>query len=281
MGYIYKIVNKINNKVYIGQTVNKDLRWKQHIRNDGKNPNLLIGKAFNKYGIENFEYIIIEECENCNMSEREKYWIKHYDSYNSGYNMTIGGEALFGENNPFYGKTHTIETKEKLSLLASQRIGNKNPFYGKHHSEETLELMRKVHKGVKPSEETKKKMSEAQKGEKNHFYGKHHSKETKKKLSETRRDKTPLIAYNDTEKLTFTDRKEAYEYFKSDSKYESFRSGISRSIKNKTKYLNYYWIKSVETIPDECKEVESEISTDSKCTASKGEEIVHTIGNNG
>lgn len=80
---------------------------------------MLIGKAFNKYGIENFEYIIIEECENCNMSEREKYWIKHYDSYNSGYNMTIGGEALFGENNPFYGKTHTIETKQKLSLLAS------------------------------------------------------------------------------------------------------------------------------------------------------------------
>ena len=89
------------------------------------------------------------------MSEREKYWIEYYDSYNSGYNMTIGGEALFGENNPFYGKTHTVETKQKLSLLASQRIGNKNPFYGKHHSEETLEHFRKVHKGIKPSEETK------------------------------------------------------------------------------------------------------------------------------
>lgn len=42
-----------------------------------------------------------------------------------------------GEGNPFYGKTHSEETKKILSELAKQRTGEKNPFYGKHHTEET------------------------------------------------------------------------------------------------------------------------------------------------
>lgn len=60
-----------------------------------------------KYGIENFDFTIVEECKDEEMSEREIFWIKALDTYISngkGYNMTHGGEILTGEDNPFYGK---------------------------------------------------------------------------------------------------------------------------------------------------------------------------------
>ena len=47
----------------------------------------------------------------------------------NGYNMTDGGEKLYGENNPFYGHRHNEKTKEKISKIASLRTGEKNPFY--------------------------------------------------------------------------------------------------------------------------------------------------------
>ncbi len=90
---IYKITNKINGKVYIGQSLCIENRIKEHIRNinypDRKNA---IYSAFRKYGIENFSFDVIEECKEEDLDNREKYWIKYYDSYNNGYNLTLGGE---------------------------------------------------------------------------------------------------------------------------------------------------------------------------------------------
>lgn len=60
----------------------------------------------------------------------------------NGYNMTDGGEKLYGENNPFYGHRHNEETKEKISKIASLRTGEKNPFYNHHHTEETKNKIR-------------------------------------------------------------------------------------------------------------------------------------------
>lgn len=90
---IYKITNRINGKIYIGQSIDIQYRWKQHLKalNDNKYSHLKIYQAFKKYGIENFSFEIIEQCTENDLDEREKYWIKYYDSYNSGYNMTIGG----------------------------------------------------------------------------------------------------------------------------------------------------------------------------------------------
>ena len=96
MGYIYKITNTLNNKVYIGQTVKTvEKRFQQHKNNSNKEyfSQIILYKAFNKYGIENFICEQIEEVPNELLDEREKYWIKFYDSYFDGYNSTLGGRA--------------------------------------------------------------------------------------------------------------------------------------------------------------------------------------------
>lgn len=96
-GKIYKITNKINGKVYIGQTV-KSLkeRFQRHCQStsskDKYHLNMVIKKAIKKYGKENFTIELIEEVETTRLDEREVYWISFYDSYNNGYNCTLGGQ---------------------------------------------------------------------------------------------------------------------------------------------------------------------------------------------
>ena len=92
---IYKITNKINNKCYIGQSIDINRRWLEH-----KNPNnwdrkSILYDAFKKYDIENFSFEIIEECAQEELNEKEKYWIQYYNSYYNGYNSTLGGDGTF------------------------------------------------------------------------------------------------------------------------------------------------------------------------------------------
>lgn len=95
MGYIYAITNSVNNKVYVGQTIRPvNARFRQHI-NDAKkyskNSNIKLYNAINRYGSDKFSVCVIEECEAESLNEREKYWIKYYDSFHNGYNTTSGG----------------------------------------------------------------------------------------------------------------------------------------------------------------------------------------------
>ena len=97
MGYIYKIQNILNNKVYIGQTIKTvEKRFIQHKNNSNKSyfSQIVLYKAFNKYGIENFNCEVVEEIDNSKLDEREKYWIEYYDSYFNGYNSTLGGRLV-------------------------------------------------------------------------------------------------------------------------------------------------------------------------------------------
>lgn len=90
---IYKIQNNINFKVYIGQSIDIKTRWKNHryyARNQSNYPLYL---AFQKYGIENFTFSIIEECSINALDDREKYWIQYYNSFEKGYNQTLGGQG--------------------------------------------------------------------------------------------------------------------------------------------------------------------------------------------
>lgn len=92
---IYIIKNKINNKVYIGQADFAANRWLSHIKDAKYGPKILIDKAIRKYGIENFWYELLEN-QVSDYDEKEKYWIKQYNSQiPNGYNVSPGG-AGFG-----------------------------------------------------------------------------------------------------------------------------------------------------------------------------------------
>ena len=84
-----------------------------------------------------------------------------------------------GTGNPFFGKKHTEETKQILSLKHIGRFcGPKSPKYGIAVSDETKSKISNANKGKTRTNEFKIKLSEKMKGEKNHFYGKTHSMET-------------------------------------------------------------------------------------------------------
>ena len=90
---IYKITNKINQKCYIGQSIDIKRRWRSH-KNDAAKIDYPLYLAFHKYGIENFSFEVIEECDRDKLNEREIYWIEYYNSYYQGYNQTLGGNAF-------------------------------------------------------------------------------------------------------------------------------------------------------------------------------------------
>ena len=95
---IYKITNTTNNKCYIGQSRDIEARWAKHLSAYKSSPDWELYRAFKKYGISAFKFEIIEECSIEELNEREIYWIAQYDSFNNGYNMTLGGEACNGTN---------------------------------------------------------------------------------------------------------------------------------------------------------------------------------------
>ena len=91
---IYKYENKINGKVYIGQStdIKARIRGHRHASYPGdKDFKMPIHQAIYKYGEENFDISILEECPKEQLNEREIYWISYFNSYEKGYNATIGG----------------------------------------------------------------------------------------------------------------------------------------------------------------------------------------------
>ncbi len=96
-GYIYKITNDINDKVYIGKTTyTVAKRWNEHCKEYLRNhvQKRPLYSAMKKYGIEHFHIEQIEECSIGVLSEREKYWIEVYCSFKYGYNATRGGDGV-------------------------------------------------------------------------------------------------------------------------------------------------------------------------------------------
>lgn len=90
---IYRITNLLDNKIYIGQSVNIGERFKTHIKCglgiDA--PQNKLYTAMQKIGVENFSFEIVEECTPNLLNEKEKYWIEYYESNIYGYNMSAGG----------------------------------------------------------------------------------------------------------------------------------------------------------------------------------------------
>lgn len=133
---VYKIENKANGKVYIGGTVRSfQHRWIQHrsALRRGKHYNSHLQRAWNKYGEEAFDFIIIEpvSCKESILRVEQK-WLDFYMGSDNCYN--IAKDALA----PMLGRNHTDEAKRKIAA----RCGEKHHYYGKRRSEETLQKMR-------------------------------------------------------------------------------------------------------------------------------------------
>lgn len=105
---IYKITNKINNKVYIGQTVNFRKRLSDYRNLHKKDNDRLITKAVKEYGIENFTIEIVEFCEPWMLTSRENYWIEFFHAADERYGYN------YVEKNSF--KMHTPESRTKMSI---------------------------------------------------------------------------------------------------------------------------------------------------------------------
>ena len=184
---IYKTLNLINGKIYIGQDTNNDPNY--------YGSGLLLKKAIKKYGKKNFIKEILEYCDTKEiLDEREIYYIKKYDSINMGYNLSIGGTG--GPN--FSGKSHSEETREKMKKTWDKRKEDpnfKHNLLGFKHSEETKKKMSSFRRGKfcgpensmygkKHTEESRQKMGRPRFGPENSMYGKKHTEEAKQKISE-------------------------------------------------------------------------------------------------
>jgi group I intron endonuclease len=126
---IYKITNKINGKFYIGQTINN---FKRRYDSDNwwkcKRMSLYLKNAVNKYGNENFQVEILEKDikDEETLNEREIFYIENLNSvYPNGYNLMCGGCSNTK-------RTHSLDTREKISNAAKRKNGNK-PYIFKNH----------------------------------------------------------------------------------------------------------------------------------------------------
>ena len=124
---IYKITNLINNKVYIGQTIRPiEQRFHRHL-NDAMN-NILdthFARAIRKYGPDSWK---IESIDTANtqeeLTQKEQYWINHYNSVEEGYNET-------NATNKCGGNTYQSKTEEEMEIIKEKirktKLGVKNP----------------------------------------------------------------------------------------------------------------------------------------------------------
>lgn len=92
---IYKIANKVNDKCYIGQSIEIKRRWRQHkeiyVNPTAEGYDYPLYKAIRFYGLENFSFEVLEECQPEELNEKEIYWVEVFKSYDNGYNQDRGG----------------------------------------------------------------------------------------------------------------------------------------------------------------------------------------------
>ena len=150
---IYTILNKIDRKIYVGKSINIEKRLishKNHLRIN-KHHNTHLQNAVNKYGIENFEFEVLEECEERFLVSEENYWINMLNTCNRkyGYNL-LGGNPLNGNGRM---------SPESIEKTRVKKIGKKA-------SEETKRKMSESRKGKTVSEETRQKIIKSNIGRK-------------------------------------------------------------------------------------------------------------------
>lgn len=187
-GYIYLIVNNINGHTYVGK---RAFPKKRNFKNDGyMGSGILIRKAQEKYGLDNFEKFLIcyteSEEDAC---EKEKFWIAHYKALGKAeYNIQNGGQGdgSYRKGKSYedlFGSDRAEELKNKLSNShKGQKAWNKG----------TKGEVAAWNKGLETPEEVKEKQSQAKKERPVRYWkNKTFSEEHRRKLSEARKGKSP------------------------------------------------------------------------------------------
>jgi len=183
---IYKITSPYG-KIYVGKSKDIKQRWLGYKTRQNKKQTKLYN-SFNKYGVENHIFEIIEICDISVLSERETFFIKKYNTYNTdnGLNLTGGGEGRdylceedrkkigdFHRGNKYnLGRITSDETKEKLRQIGKVRI----------FTDEHRKKISEAKKGFKQSEEAIQKIKDARKKQVSPMKGRHHTEETKNKI---------------------------------------------------------------------------------------------------
>ena len=167
---IYEIVNKLNGKRYIGKTKRSTYRrFEEHKKSTN---DTILTRAFRKYGVENFESNILCYCiDEDDLGWQEIYYIDHYNTYNDGYNMTLGGEG--GDCGNQFTKNPDIAKKKYDCMSEDERKDHIDNYYkGKNHY--TYRCM---------SNEERNQWIENRSGENNSRYGYKYSYDERKKHS--------------------------------------------------------------------------------------------------
>lgn len=155
-GYIYKIINQINKKEYVGCTITTlKKRFEEHawrcVKTDS---NTKFCNSIRKYGVENFEIELIEECDVNVIYDRERYYIDLFKTYDIGLNSTVGGEGCLGYR-------HSKEIREKISKKIKDGRSHKGKtyeeIYGDRVNDEKEIRRRSVKKSWDNLSEDKKK----------------------------------------------------------------------------------------------------------------------------
>lgn len=166
---VYKIINVVNNKFYIGSAVNFSRRKARHfseLRNN-KHSNGKLQNAWNKYGEQAFIFAIVEEvADKFLLLDAENKWLKDHVGmdycYNIGVDATAPHLGMSGEKSPTWGMQHTPEAKARIGEASKSRI----------QSDEEKVKRRATMKGHHVSAATRAKISQSLSGEGNYWYGK-------------------------------------------------------------------------------------------------------------
>ena len=217
MGCIYSILNKVNGKIYVGQTIQGTERFRKHKYelDNHKHPNAHLQSSWDKYGEDAFEFNILENCTDDKLNDNEIWWIDYFESTNpeKGYNLRSGGDCNFIVSD---------ETRKKLSDI---NRGENHWNYGKHHSPET-----------------RKRISEGMKKVSNPM----HDKEVCEKVSLSRSIKYNTTGYYRVGKHPKSDCKQGFYWrysWKEDGKRKSINSVDFDKLKEKVIARGLLWCK--------------------------------------